>query len=86
MMSDTSSRLRDDIGELINETLGRRVMISDSTNIVQDLGLDSLGVMNFCMALEDKFNISIPLDRIADVRTVGDLARTVQELQSEHVH
>jgi acyl carrier protein len=85
-MSENSLKLREDINELITETLGRRVVISDSTNIVQDLGLDSLGVMNFCMALEDKFNISIPLDRIADVRTIGDLARTVQELQSEHVH
>ena len=85
-MSENSLKLREDINELITETLGRRVAISDNTNIVQDLGLDSLGVMNFCMALEDKFNISIPLDRIADVRTIGDLARTVQELQSEHVH
>jgi acyl carrier protein len=85
-MSENSLKLREDINELITETLGRRVVISDNTNIVQDLGLDSLGVMNFCMALEDKFNISIPLDRIADVRTIGDLARTVQELQSEHVH
>lgn len=85
-MTENSLSLREDINELITETLGRRVTISDNTNIVQDLGLDSLGVMNFCMALEDKFNISIPLDRIADVRTIGDLARTVQELKSEHVH
>jgi acyl carrier protein len=84
-MSD-SLKLRKDINELISETLGRRVTISDNTNIVQDLGLDSLGVMNFCMALEDKFNISIPLDRIAEVRTIGDLERIVQELQSEQVH
>ena len=85
-MSDNDSRVREIINELANETLGRRVTISDSTNIVQDLGLDSLGVMNFCMALEDRFNISIPLDRIADVRTISDLTRTVQELQAEHVH
>lgn len=85
-MTGNSLNLREDINELITETLGRRVVITDNTNIVHDLGLDSLGVMNFCMALEDKFNISIPLDRIADVRTIGDLARTVQELQSEHVH
>jgi acyl carrier protein len=85
-MSDSSLKLRKDINELISETLGRRVTISDNTNIVQDLGLDSLAVMNICMALEDKFNISMPLDRIADVRTIGDLVRTVQELQSENIH
>jgi acyl carrier protein len=85
-MSDNSLKLRKDINELISETLGRRVTISDNTNIVQDLGLDSLAVMNFCMALEDKFDISIPLDRIAEVRTIGDLERIVQELQSEQIH
>jgi acyl carrier protein len=85
-MSDNYLKLRKDINELLSKTLGRRVTISDNTNIVQDLGLDSLAVMNICMALEDKFNIPIPLDRIADVRTIGDLVRTVQELQSEHVH
>jgi acyl carrier protein len=85
-MSGSSFMLRKDINELISETLGRRVTISDDTNIVEDLGLDSLAVMNLCMALEDKFNISMPLDRIADVRTIGDLVRTVQELQSEDVH
>ena len=59
------------------------VSITDSTNIVQDLGLDSLGVMNFVMGIEDDLDISVPLDRIAEVQTVGDLVKTISELMAE---
>ena len=51
-------------------------------NIVNDLGLDSIAVMNFCMALEDKFDISIPLHDMASVVTVDDLAKTIETLRS----
>jgi acyl carrier protein len=44
--------------------------------------MDSLGVMNFVMAIEDYYDLSIPLDRIAQIQTVADLIRAVQELRS----
>jgi acyl carrier protein len=57
--------------------------IASETNIVRDLSLDSLAVMDLVMALEDYFDISIPLDRIADTETVFQLAGVVQSLQTE---
>jgi acyl carrier protein len=39
--------------------------------------------MDFVMELEDEFDISIPLDQIADVRTVGDLADAVRRLSKD---
>ena len=57
--------------------------IASETNIVRDLSLDSLAVMDLVMALEDFFDISIPLDRIADTETVFQLAGVVQSLQTE---
>ncbi len=71
-----------DISALFEEVLGRPVAISPSTNIVEDLGMDSLGVMNFVMAIEDFYDISIPLDRIALIETVGDLIDSVEDLRS----
>jgi acyl carrier protein len=58
------------------------VAISDDTDIVEDLGMDSLGVMNFVMAIEDFYDLSIPLDRVAQIQTVADLIRAVEELKS----
>ena len=71
------------IAAALEEVLGRPVTITEDTSIVKDLGLDSLAVMNFIMALEDEYDISMPLDRIAEVDTVGDLARAVDTLRNK---
>jgi len=49
---------------------------------VRELNLGSLAVMDLVMALEDHFDISIPLDRIADIETVDELAGLVRSLQT----
>ena len=74
--------MRDEISEIFEEVLGRPVEISEKTDIIEDLGLDSLGVMNFVMAIEDFYDISIPLDRVAEIQTVGDLMHAVEDLRS----
>ena len=81
-MEATSPSVRDGIADALTQTVGRRIQISDDTNIARDLGLDSLAIMNFIMALEDEYDISIPLDRIAQVETVGDLVTAIEELRS----
>ncbi|HYD68168.1 MAG TPA: acyl carrier protein [Azospirillum sp.] len=65
------------IGELPHGIQG----VGPQTNIIRDLGLDSLTVMNFVMALEDHFDVSIPMDRLADIETVGDLAAAIADLK-----
>ena len=59
--------------------------VTGTTVIVDDLGLDSLAVMNFVMELEDKLDVSVPLDRLADIRTVDDLARCLAELTAKRL-
>jgi acyl carrier protein len=51
--------------------------VTPHTNIVRDLNLDSIAVMDFIMELEVKFDTVIPLDKIAGIATVGDLARAL---------
>ena len=80
-METVDQEVRSRISAALQEVVGRPVAVSDETNIVNDLGLDSLAVMNFVMALEDEYDISMPLDRMAEVQTVGDLARTIEELR-----
>jgi acyl carrier protein len=74
--------IRDEISAIFEQVLGRPVTITDDTDIVEDLGMDSLGVMNFVMAIEDHYDLSIPLDRVAQIQTVADLIRAVQDLKS----
>src|SRR3546814_13705889 len=74
--TDTLDVLREEIA-----TIARVREVGADTSITQDLGLDSLAVMNFVMALEDRFDVSIPMDRIVDVDTVGDLAAVIETLR-----
>ncbi len=72
----------DNISAIFQQVLGHPVVIDERTDIVEDLGMDSLGVMNFVMAIEDFYDISIPLDRITQIQTVGDLIHAVEDLRS----
>ena len=57
--------------------------IEAATDIAAELDLDSLAVMDVIMELEDSLDISIPLNLIPDIRTVGDLADTIGQLKEE---
>lgn len=80
--ADSSTRIRNEIAAVFEQVLGHPVTIDDRTDIVEDLGMDSLAVMNFVMAIEDFYDISIPLDRIAQIQTVGDLILAVEGLRN----
>ncbi|QCE32110.1 acyl carrier protein [Acetobacteraceae bacterium] len=57
--------------------------ITGDSRIVEDLAFDSLAVMNFVMEVEDELNVSVPLDYLADVRTINDLAECLVKLQAD---
>ena len=54
--------------------------IAKDTDMVADLGLDSLKVMNIVESVEDNLDISIPLNILPDVRTVNDFVLQIQKL------
>lgn len=54
--------------------------ITADTNIVEDLGADSLDLVDMLMSLEDEFSIGeIPDEMIEKIRTVGQLASYIEE-------
>jgi acyl carrier protein len=70
------------IGRTAATVTQRNVDVTAESDIGRDLGVDSLTLMNIVMELEDVFELSIPLDRLADVETVGDLAALINELRA----
>jgi len=54
--------------------------LSENTEFISDLGLDSMKVMQLLLETEERFDVSIPLNIIPDVRTVGHFAQCVQQL------
>ena len=53
------------------------------TDLVEDLNLDSMKVMDILAEVEDSFDISVPLNILPDVRTIGDLISQIQNLLKE---
>jgi acyl carrier protein len=55
-------------------------LINGETVIAKDLTIDSLAVMDMVMELEDRFDVSIPMNAMAEIQTVEQLADTVLKL------
>ena len=62
-------------------TEGQEVRVE--TDIVADLGLDSLKVMKLVETVEDSFDISVPLNVLPEVRTVGDFVRQIEKINKD---
>jgi acyl carrier protein len=73
-----------EIARAAETVLGHAVQVTPDTDIARDLAVDSLALMNIVMELEDKFDLSIPLDRMAVIQTVGELAMLIDELRRGH--
>lgn len=74
---------RDVEAEIIDLLMARvpgGVAVAADTRIAGGLGLDSVAILDFIMDLEDRFDVSIPLDRIATVQTVAELSSAVEAL------
>ncbi len=53
--------------------------ITMATDVVDDLGADSLDIVDLVMTLEDEFDLEIPDEDIESVHTVGDLVKYLED-------
>ncbi len=54
-------------------------IITMDTNIADDLGADSLDVVELLMSIEEEFDVEIPDEKIESLRTVGSVVDYIQE-------
>ncbi len=52
--------------------------LKNDTDLQDDLGADSLDVVDLLMSIEDEFEIEIPDEEIENIRTVGDLVSYIE--------
>jgi acyl carrier protein len=68
------------VKEIIADQLGVEIeKLRDDANFVQDLGADSLDVVELVMAFEEEFGIEIPDEDAEKIRTVGDVIKYLKE-------
>jgi acyl carrier protein len=66
------------ICDLLSPFNGEGIALSAATDIPAELNIDSVGVLDFIMEVEDHFDIEIPMNVVSDTRTIGELATYVQ--------
>jgi len=57
--------------------------VTAELDLLNDLGLDSLKVMEILENIEDTFDISIPINILPEIRTVEDLVVEIQKLTED---
>ena len=52
--------------------------VVDDASFIDDLGADSLGIVELVMAFEEEFGVSIPDEEAESIKTVGDAVSYIQ--------
>jgi acyl carrier protein len=74
------SATEDRVAEIIVEQLGiTRGEIIPEASFIDDLGADSLDIVELVMAMEETFDIEIPDDDAEKIQTIGDAFSYVKE-------
>ena len=70
----------------VNEVLSKQLRISvdkidNDAGIMEDLGADSLDVVEMLMTIEDQFGVTIPDEDVVQLRTVRDIAEYLENAE-----
>ena len=53
--------------------------ITPDSDIVDDLGADSLDIVDLVMSIEDEFQVEVPDEAVEEIRTVDDAVRYIED-------
>lgn len=81
-MTDRDKLMADVMG-FIEPLVPAGQRLTPETDLVADLGFDSLKVMKLLEEVEDNYDISIPLNVLPDIRTVGDFCEKLKTIIEE---
>ena len=77
-------RFERDTIEILKRLSRRPINPVPESELLADLGFDSLQVLELVGELEDHFNIAVPLNALTHIRTVSQIAAEVGRLVMEH--
>ena len=78
-MQFTRETVRTEVLALLKGHAQAGSTVQESSHLVGDLGIDSLGVMEVIADIEDKFHLSIPDEALRDVDTVASVIRSIEK-------
>ncbi len=53
--------------------------VTSDAVVTDDLGADSLDIVDLVMSLEEEFDLEIPEDQVDNIKTVGDIVKYIED-------
>lgn len=53
--------------------------VTMGSSIIDDLGADSLDIVDLVMTLEEEFDVEIPDDQVEGMKTIGDIVKYIED-------
>lgn len=79
-MNQMGESVTDKVREIVASQLGvDESEVTPEASILDDLGADSLDVVELVMALEEEFDLEVPDEDVETLRTIADVARYIGE-------
>lgn len=76
----TEKTIIERVKNIVVEELGvHPEQVTDDATFLEDLGCDSLDILELVMALEEEFNLEIPDEDAEKICTVGDAAKYIED-------
>ena len=78
-----AENITEKVTEIIVEQLGVSAdQVKPESNLIEDLGADSLDAVELVMAVEEEFGIEVPDEEAEKLRSVGDIISHAEAAQS----
>ncbi len=72
---ETADKVKEIISQQLDVDLGQ---IREESQFIEDLGADSLAIVELVLAFEEQFEIEIPDEDTEKIRTVGDAVKYIE--------
>ena len=79
-----ASSIEERVVEIVSENLGvSKDSITRQTRFIEDIGADSLDIVELVMELEEEFEITIPDEQAEKIKTVGEAIEYIEREQAK---
>lgn len=83
-MKQDQQEIYEKVCSLLEPFNNKELTLNRETDISSDLEIDSVAVLDFIMEVEDEYDVSFPMNRISEIRTIGELVEAISELGGKH--
>jgi len=75
---------RERVNGVLKQVIKEDRRITPEQTLVEDLGLNSLQIMEVLGLIENEFNVFVPTEMAIPIKTVGDMYKAIDEITRSH--